>query len=105
MSEQISSRSLRSLVCIAVAIIGAAAVATGLTIWGLRSDAIEDAARDIGNIATILADHTSQSVKAFDTALIGARQRLIELHAAAPDRYAAAIRSKEMHEELAARPM
>jgi diguanylate cyclase (GGDEF)-like protein len=105
MPDLVSSRSLRNLVCIAIAIVGAAALATGLTIWGLRSDAIDDASRDIGNIATILADHTSQSVKAFDAALIGVGQHLVELHTAAPERYEAVLRSAELHEELTARSM
>jgi len=103
MPHQVSSHPLRNLVGVAIAIVGAAAFATGLTIWGLRADAIEDAVHDISNVATILADHTSQSVKAFDAALIGVQQRLVELHAAAPERYAEIIRSAEIHDELVGR--
>jgi diguanylate cyclase (GGDEF)-like protein len=103
MSHHFGSRSMRNLVCIAIAIVGVAAFATGLTILGLRADAIEDAVHDISNVATILADHTSQSIKAFDAALIGVERRLVELHAAAPERYAQAIRSAEIHDELTAR--
>src|SRR5882724_8174778 len=101
MSAQVSSRSLRNLVCIAIAIVGAAAFATGLTIWGLRADAIADAERDTGNLATIFAEQTNQSVKAFDGALIALTERLAAIHKTAPEKYAEAIQSEDLFRLLA----
>ena len=101
MSAQVNSWSLRNLVCVAVAIVGAMVLARGLTVWGLRADAIDDAFRDAGNIATILAEHTSQSIKGFDATLIALQRQLQELHEAAPDKYEEAIRSADVHAKLA----
>jgi len=103
MLGQDSSRSLRNLVCIAIAIAGAMVLVRGLAVWGLRTDAIDDAFRDAGNIATILAEQTSQSIKAFDATLVAFQQQLVELHEAAPDRYEEAIRSRDIHALLASR--
>src|SRR6266446_2525644 len=96
MSEQINSRSLRNLVCIAIAIIGTALLAAGLAVWGLRTDAIANAERDTGNLATIFADQTGQSVKAFDAALIEIKERLAATHQAEPEKYPEAIRSEKV---------
>jgi diguanylate cyclase (GGDEF)-like protein len=100
MSDQSSSRSLRILFCIAIAIAGATLVTRGLTLWGMRVDAVDDAFRDAGNIATILAEQTSQSLKGFDATLIAFQRQLAELHDVAPDQYEEAIRSADMHEKL-----
>jgi diguanylate cyclase (GGDEF)-like protein len=101
MSGQISSRSLRNLVCIAIAIAGAAVFATGLTIWGLRADAVADTERDTGNLATIFAEQTNQSVKALDGALVDIKERLAAIHKTSPEKYSEAIRSEEVFHLLA----
>jgi len=51
---------------IAVALIGAAVIAIGLTVLALRNDALSDAARDAGNIATVLAEEGASSVQSID---------------------------------------
>lgn len=51
-----------SLICMAAGLIGLAVFAISLTIWSLRSDALNDAATNTSNIATILAEQTSRSV-------------------------------------------
>jgi hypothetical protein len=58
--------SFRSLITIAVALIGAAVVAIGVTVVALRNDALSDAARDAGNIATVLAEEGASSVQSID---------------------------------------
>ena len=52
----------RGLIGTAAALIASAVVATVLTIFGLHGDAMQDAERDAGNIATILAEQTGHSI-------------------------------------------
>src|SRR5262249_18886607 len=60
----------RGLIATAAALIALAVLATVLTIIGLHDDATQDAERDAGNIATVLAEQTAHSVQAIDVALI-----------------------------------
>ena len=61
--------TFRSLICVAAGVLGLAVVAIAFTIWALRSDAAEDAARELGNTATILAEQTSRTVQSIDLVL------------------------------------
>ena len=57
------------LLAIAGGLTCAAAVAIGLTILWLRSDAIANASRDSGNLATVLAHQLESSVQSIDLVL------------------------------------
>src|SRR5258708_27753189 len=103
MSTRLDIRRFRSLVMVAIAIVAAAVLAMGLTIWGLRGDAIQDASRDVGHIATILAEQTAHSIKAIDESLAEFQERLAALQEASPETFPAAIRSVEIHQALADR--
>ena len=59
----------RTLKFIAIGLIGLAVVATGVTLWALRGDAIRAAERDAGNIAHILAEQITRSVQGLDAIL------------------------------------
>ena len=63
-----SSLSQEALTC-------AAAIAIGLTILWLRSDAIADASRDTGNLATVLAHQFENSVQSIDLVLTEIRDK------------------------------
>ena len=58
--------SFRGLICIALCLIGMAAMAIGATVLALRQDALTDAANDVNNIATVLSEQTAQSAHAID---------------------------------------
>src|SRR5260221_8162617 len=103
MSTRLDIRRFRSLVMVAIAIVAAAVLAMGLTIWGLRADAVEDASRDVGHIATILAEQPAHSIKASDETLPAIQGRLVAAHETAPESFNAAIRSAETHQVLADR--
>jgi hypothetical protein len=68
----------RSLICIAVGLIGLAVIAIGATISSLRQDAITDAFTETGNIAAVLAEQTSRSVQAIDLVLVELKEALRE---------------------------
>ena len=68
-------RTLRSIV---FGLITLSALAIGLTVWGLRSDAIEDADRNTGNIAAVLSEQLSRSIQSVDIVLTDVREELKE---------------------------
>jgi hypothetical protein len=103
MSNQIYLRRFRSLVIVVIAVMAAAALAMGLTIWGLYEDAGEDASRDVGHIATILAEQTAQSVKAIDESLQGTQDELAARYEASRADFPTVLRSQELHNALAGR--
>src|SRR5258708_31997955 len=103
MSTRLDIRRFRSLVIVAIAIVAAAVLAMGLTIWGLHADAVEDASRDVGHIATILAEQTALSIKAIDESLTATQERLIALQETSPDQFRPALPPAATHQALAAR--
>jgi PAS domain-containing protein len=103
MSTRLDVRRFRSLVMVAIAIVAAAVLAMGLTIWGLRADAVEDASRDVGHIATILAEQTAHSIKAIDETLTAFQGRIVAAQESSPENFGAAVRSLETHQVLADR--
>jgi diguanylate cyclase (GGDEF)-like protein len=76
--------TVRSLICVAVGFIALALVAIGMTVWGLRSDAIKDAVREAGNIATVLAEQTARSVQSVDLVLTETQERIATFDTTAP---------------------
>jgi len=71
--------SFRILMAIAAALIGAAVVAIGLTVVALRNDALSDAARDAGNIASVLAEEGTSSVQSIDIIASELRDELLRI--------------------------
>lgn len=58
--------AFRALIGIAAGLIGLAVVAIGVTVWALRNDALIDAASEVSNIATVLAEEGASSVRSID---------------------------------------
>jgi diguanylate cyclase (GGDEF)-like protein/PAS domain S-box-containing protein len=69
-----------------VSLIGLGVLAIGVTLWGLRTDAIADASNDAGNIATVLAEQTTRSVQSVDI-VITELQEKIALHGGSTPEY------------------
>ena len=60
----------------AIGFVGIAVAIIGLTVGGLRSDAITNASVNIGNIATVLAEQTKRSVQSVDLVLTDIRDNV-----------------------------
>jgi diguanylate cyclase (GGDEF)-like protein/PAS domain S-box-containing protein len=88
---------VRSLIAVAVGLVALAVVAIGLALWGLRSDAIEDATNETGNIATILAEQTSRSVQVVDLVLSDIQERIAASHPALRDDQNALLGDKALN--------
>ena len=97
MSKRNGHASIRGLICVAVGFIGAAVVAIGLTVWGLRSDAMDEAANDAGNIATVLAEQTARSVQSIDLVLTELQERVAALGATPSNDFYRTLRSLDVH--------
>jgi diguanylate cyclase (GGDEF)-like protein len=61
--------NFRKLLVVAIGLACTAALAIGLTIWWLRSNAIADASKDSNNLAIVLADQTANSIQSIDLVL------------------------------------
>jgi diguanylate cyclase (GGDEF)-like protein len=68
--------TFRSLFCIALVLIALSVLAISLTVWGLRSDAIQDANSDTGNIAVVLSEQLNRSIQSIDIVLTDVRERI-----------------------------
>src|ERR1035441_1422794 len=75
------------LIAIAAGLLGAAVLAIGLTVWWLRSDAVDDATKDTGNLATVLAEQTNLAVQSIDLVLNEIQERLENLGARTQDNF------------------
>jgi len=90
----------RGLIGTAAALIASAVVATVLTIFGLHGDAMQDAERDAGNIATILAEQTGHSIEAIDRLLIEMQGRVVASGVATPAEFRARFGGEDTHQFL-----
>jgi PAS domain-containing protein len=68
--------TFRTLICVAFALVALSVMAIGLTIWGLRSDAIRDADTDTGNIAVVLSEQLARSIQSVDITLTEIKEQL-----------------------------
>ena len=85
------------------ALLGAAALAIGLTLWWLRIDTISDASVDAGNLATVLAEQTDRSIESIDLMLSEIDGRLENLGANRPKVFATFTQRKEYYDHLVER--
>jgi diguanylate cyclase (GGDEF)-like protein len=81
MSMVHAQSNFRKLFVVAIGLTCTAALAIGLTIWWLRSDAIADAFKDSSNLAVVLADQTANSIQSIDLVLTEIKGQE-EIHAA-----------------------
>jgi diguanylate cyclase (GGDEF)-like protein len=92
--------SFRWLTSIALGLIAVSALAIGLTIWGLRSDAIDEANSNTSNIATILGEQFAQSIRSVELVLSNTRNIAALSDGSVMGDFAQRIRSHEVHAQL-----
>ena len=91
---------VRFLIIIACSLICTAVTAIGLTIWWLRSEAIANAYRDSGNLATVLGGQISNSVHSIDLVLDEVRTELLERRKQSASDFGHVIREDSTHRFL-----
>src|SRR5471032_1114597 len=87
MSVQAERSGFRNLVVVAAGILGTAVLALGLTVWWLRSDAIDDASKNATNLAIVLAEQTSRSVQSIELVLNEVQDHIKRVGATTPDTF------------------
>jgi hypothetical protein len=88
--------TFRTLVGLAIGLIIIGMIATAATIWAWRRDATGAAVRDIGNIATVLAEQTSRSVQSMDLVQSDMIDKLQAMGATSPDSFRRVAESKDV---------
>ena len=95
--------SFHLLLAVAAGLTGVAAIAIGLTIWWLHSDAIKDASKDSNNLAIVLADQITNSIQSIDLVLTEIRNQEETLSTTPPDEFDRALRSDDTQNYLSER--
>ena len=88
------------LIAVALAVTFSAALAIGLTVWWLRSDAIDDASRDSNNLAVVLAEQVTNSIQSIDLVLTGIQYQIEILSAQSPNDVDRVFRGEDTHQFL-----
>lgn len=92
--------TFRTLIGVAFALVALSVMAIGLTIWGLRSDAIRDAETDTGNIAVVLSEQLARSIQSVDITLTEIREQMEAKYQADHNDFDRKIRSLDTHTAL-----
>jgi diguanylate cyclase (GGDEF)-like protein len=92
-------------VACAIVVVAVTVVARGVAAWTLRAYSIQGASRDVGHIATILADQAAKSVKTIDQSLAVLQERLVDLQPAADHLHGASAEPHQaFNEQIALLP-
>jgi len=75
----------------------------GYTVWQLRSDAIDDAYKDTGNIATVLAEQIAQTARSIDLVLDDIHDRIAALDVPTAEHLRRVMSAEYGHELLKSR--
>ena len=70
---------IRATVIAAIFFIAAGVFATGVAVWKIRSDAVEDAYKSTGNFAAVLSDQMARSVGSIDHMLTALQSSLFAI--------------------------
>jgi diguanylate cyclase (GGDEF)-like protein len=92
--------SFRWLTSIALGLIAVSAFAIGLTIWGLRSDAIDEANTNTSNIATILGEQFARSIRSVELVLSETRGIATLSDGSDISDFATRMRGPDVHAQL-----
>jgi PAS domain-containing protein len=100
MPKNVRRHNFRMLSYVAFGLITLSVLAIGQTIWGLRADAIQEAATNIGNIAVVLSEQLARSIQSVDIVLTDVRERTEAQTALAQGKFDQYVRSPDLYEFL-----
>src|ERR1700686_3492603 len=100
MSKNTYRNNFRMLSCVAFGLITLSVLAIGLTIWGLRSDAIQEADSNTGNIAAVLGEQLSRSIQSVDIVLTDVSKQTETQFPTTQAEFGQQIRSHDFYELL-----
>ena len=85
---------------VASGLIALSVSAIGLTVWGLRADAIHEADANAGNIAAVLSEQLARSIQSVDIVLTDVRDQTIKQAQSSQEEFDQYIRSRDLYEFL-----
>ena len=94
------SRSSRWLPLVGVALILITIVASAITVWDLRADAIANYRRDTANLGVVLAEQTSRSLQAVDLVVQETREKVLAAGVETPEQFRQLMASEDIHHFL-----
>ena len=103
MSKNIHHHNFRILSYVAFGLIASFVLAIGLTIRGLRTDAIQEVNTNIGNIATVLSEQLARSIQSVDIVLTDVREQAAKQPLSAQEEFDQQIRGRDLYEFLTER--
>jgi diguanylate cyclase (GGDEF)-like protein len=103
MSVQAERSGFRNLVVVAAGILGTAVIALGLTVWWLRSDAIDEASKNAANLAIVLAEQTTRSIQSIELVLNEVQEHVKGVGATTPDAFRRLLQGKSTYDALTER--
>ncbi len=103
MSIRAVQSNFRFLIAVAAGLTCTAALAIGLTIWWLRSEAIHEASRDAGSLSFVLAEQTNRSVQSIDLMFNELQERIKVLGARTPNDFRRLLQGEDTHQLLTER--
>ncbi len=103
MSIGAGKSQFRLLIVVAGSVTCVAALAIGLTIFWLRSEAINSASREAGSVATILAEQTDRSVQLVELLLNELKGRIYSSGARTPNDFRRLLQGEDTYQLLVER--
>jgi PAS domain-containing protein len=103
MSVQTERSGFRNLVVVAAGVLGAATLALSLTVWWLRSDAIDDASKNAANLAIVLAEQTTRSVQSIELVLNEVQEHLEQIGVTTPEAFRGLLHGEDTFKLLTER--
>src|SRR5208282_3776902 len=100
MAKNIYRSNFRTLSFVALGLVTLSVLAIGLTIWGLRSDTIQEADNETGNIAAVLGEQLARSIQSVDIVLTDVREQIETQSLSASNEFDQRIRSHDFYELL-----
>ncbi len=100
MPTNIRRHNFRMLSYVAFGLIASSVLAIGLTIWGLRADAIQEANTNTGKIAAVLSEQLARSIQSVDIVLTDVREQAEKQAPPAQEDFDQHIRSRDLYEFL-----
>src|SRR5712691_3436308 len=96
-------RASRRLGLVGLVLIVMTIAAAGLTVWDLRTDAIENYQGDIANLGVVIAEQTARSLQAVDLVVLETREKILASGRETPEQFKLLMASQDTHHFLVER--
>ena len=103
MKPRNSWSGFRVLIGVAAGLIVAATLAIGMTVWWLRSQAISDSSKEVGNLAFVLAEQLNRSLQSIELILGDLQEKIQASGVKNADELRRLLKAEDTHQMLVER--